>query len=142
MDSQDTTDTCDTFVSAFAVVVKEIAPSTNGALTTAPGGARAAVPPFIMGKLRAARDAMGVGSSLEPLPACFRGELFTVVTMDDAYDTFDANHHAYKGVKLTVLKWARQRRMWLVDGRLCRAHGMDAWGALKRRDMDTVMVEY
>jgi len=113
---KDSQDSQDTFVSASGVMVKEVGTSIDGALTLAAGGARAAIPSFIMAKLKAAREALGTGSSVEPLPELFRGELFTVVSV--SMDSFDPQEHAYRGVKLTVLNWQRQRRRWLPEGRV------------------------
>jgi hypothetical protein len=108
----DSQDTADTFASAQAVMVKEIDATTAGALTAAPGGARAAVPEFILRTIDELRDSFGVGSSNEPLPASLRGGLSFEVWSQ----IHDANHHAYRGVKLTVLNWARQRRQHLPNG--------------------------
>ena len=85
----------DSSAAAVAVVT-----TSEGALSVAPGGARAAIPLYIMQKFHEVRALMRKGDSIDPLPDAFNGRLYVELRYHEDYP--DATQYALDGVKLWV----------------------------------------
>lgn len=96
--------------------------TSEGALAVAPGGARAAIPPYIIQKFHEVRALMGKGASIDPLPDAFDGRLYVELRYDEECPV--AMQYALDGVKLWVINWQRQRRNSLpASGVPCAREG-------------------
>ena len=120
-ESQNTTDTNDSFASASAVAPR---PASFGAMETATGGARAAAPLFIVNAMHEIRLSLGKGDSSAPAPASFQGRLCVEIRHDA--NAPDATTFAFDGVKVWFINWKRLRREFLLDDNVpCAREGCE-----------------